>query len=57
MNFLVEAAMLLRASKVGPQVKAASPATQTTLSSVPLRSRATAKPRAALTAVPAWPAP
>ena len=40
-------AMLLSASKVGPQVKAASPATQTTCSSSPARSRAAAMPRAA----------
>jgi hypothetical protein len=40
MSFFVCAATLFIASNTGPQVKAASPATQTTCSSVPLRSRA-----------------
>ena len=37
--------------------EAASPAMQTTCSSEPRRSRPTAMPSAALSAVPAWPAP
>ena len=40
------AARLLRASKLTPQVKAASPATQTTCSSPPSMSRAAAMPTA-----------
>ena len=43
--------------RVTPQVNAASPATQTTCSSEPRLSRPTAMPSAALTAVPACPAP
>ena len=50
-------AMLLSASKVGPQVKAASPARAITCSLEPRRSRAVAIPSAADKAVPAWPAP
>jgi len=52
-NQLLRAATLFSASKVGPQVKAASPATQMTCSSVPFKSRAAAMPSAALSAVPA----
>ena len=54
---LVLETTLLSASMVMPQVKAASPHTATTCSPVPRRSRATAMPSAALSAVPACPAP
>ena len=55
MRRLVWWAMLLSASYVMPQVKAASPATATTCSLPPLLSRATAMPSAAESAVPACP--
>ena len=57
MNFLVVEAMLFRASKVTPQVKAASPAIATTWFDSPARSRAAHIPSAADRAVPACPAP
>lgn len=53
----VEETTLLRASRVMPQVKAASPQTATTCSCEPRRSRAVAMPSAAESAVPACPAP
>ncbi len=48
---------LFMASYGRPQVMAPSPTTATTLKSSPLRSRAVAMPKAAESAVPAWPAP
>ena len=56
-NFLAEVAILFRASKLMPFVKAASPSTAITFSSPPNISLAAAIPRAADRAVPACPAP
>lgn len=57
MRRLVVVAILLRASMVMPQVRAASPRRATMWWFSLLRSLALAIPRAAERAVPAWPAP
>ena len=54
---LVWSAILFNASNEMPLVNAASPARAITFSLPPARSRATAIPKAAESAVPAWPAP